>query len=753
MHPLSSQLAQTASALAMSIAIGLLWSTDALARDRYRCTPADGSAAYTSRGTCRADSDTRTPLTEQDIADMEEVKSRGKPFYRCTAADGSYSTFIHTKEKTCPSPTDTLTVEYARKPIRVETPAPPAEPVQLPALDPADIDALSKLKRQFPTSTPSPFATPAAPAAAPPSASPERTGTGIVGKLVLLLLAVLALAWFLRARSQRSSRAEAAEREARAQAIAQRHSPGAGAQQRPGKTQPPAANTIDMQQKARDFLAALQSGVNVPGGTVLSPVLAGAGLDYSMDSLDRMDQLLRQIKTEFSPERENWRTLPGAEDCCLTLAFYLGEMISRQARQPIQWLTHDQAAPMCPADMPLPDADWSRVVGVIAASMCLPLALIEEALFDESASMGCRAYVDKRVASLPKAAPKDENERCTQMLEAFFSGGSIVGQLAFREPLQSSRLDHSLASLERLDQLLRSIRDEVKPTYGDFVNKPDSQNFIRLVAFYIGMTTARAGKVSVKWLDFEQTRQEIKELEFGFEATSVCLLAGRFYFLLGLVTEILFDPAPKRSVHGWASDTLSIPSQTFVSILQSSTEFVEVRALDAQTAQAANRAGFVAAWCMFMVAGGSTGKPTVFTPGQGDQGGLFTDFGFYDTLEAGIAAASTKMSQNPQQAPFQVMSSDGYANLHTGRTDALTIELRIYGAPPTAAREVVFKMMVSCPYRNAEDPKGFAIFSPKLVDCSGSALMHSAIFKHFYLGIQEFTVNDFHWSKYLDERI
>ncbi len=571
-------------------------------------------------------------------------------------------------------------------------------------------------------------------AVAPPARNTDNAPSGTTKKVVLLVLAGLGTAWIFRLLGQRSQATTTVRPSA------------------PQRDRPRAGN-VDMQQKALAFLAALNTGTDVPGGPFFGNALLGARLDYSMESLDRVDQLLRQIRTQLPQQSESLRERPGAEDFCLALAFYLGEMVSRQVRQPIKWHTYEQAAALCPPDKPLPKADWSRAVGIIAASMCVPLGFIDDALSGESTPMSCRAYVEERVAKLPKPAPKDENERCTQMLEAFFSGGGIVGQLAFREALEYSRLDHTLASLERVDQLLRSIRDEVKPEYDDFVNKPDTQNFVRFVAFYIGMTTARSGSVSVKWLDFEQTKKEIAELQFGFEATSVCLLAGRLYFLLGLVTEILFAPQPKRSVHGWASDTLTIPSPTYVSILQSSAQFVEVSALEAQTARAIGQAGFVAAWGMFMVAGGSTGKPTVFTPGEGSNGGLFTDFGFYDTLEAGIAAASRQMDDNPRDAPFLIMSSDGYANLHSGRTDALTIELRIFDTLPATKREVVFKMTVSCPYRNASDPKGFAIFSPKLLECSGSALMHSAFFKHFYLGLQEFKVNDFHWTKYLDERI
>jgi hypothetical protein len=142
----------------------------------------------------------------------------------------------------------------------------------------------------------------------------------------------------------------------------------------------------------------------------------------------------------------------------------------------------------------------------------------------------------------------------------------------------------------------------------------------------------------------------------------------------------------------------------------------------------------------------------VLAPRDGYEGQLITDFAFYNTSESALEEAHRRIETNPGGVPFQVMSFDGYANLHTGRTDGLTIELRIY-ASGQYARQEALTMKIVCPYRNGTDAQGFAIYSPKLLECSAPAAMHAAIFKDFYLGLQKFKVNDFEWSRYLDERI
>ncbi|MES2947766.1 MAG: hypothetical protein V4858_04410 [Pseudomonadota bacterium] len=730
----------TASVVVLCAALALMVGADVHARagDRFRCIPADGGESYTSPGPCRSNTDTREPLTEQEKADAQATESRGRAFVRCTAADGRYSKFVLNGE--CPSATDIRTIEYAKQaiqPAREVTPPPesPATPLSPPA------PAMPVPVVSAPASVP---------ATLPARVSNARSGTGWVVKLGLLALVGLGIWGIFSLLGRRHGKAKAEQREVRAKAIARnRKNPASDKELRQDQ---PIRDRIDMQQKAQDFLAALGTGADVQGGMAFRGALQQSRLDYSMESLDRVDQLLSQVRTKFSPQRESWQNQPGADNFCLMLAFYLGEMISRQTHQPIKWHTREQAVPLMPADMPLPEASWSRVVGIIAASICVPLAVIEEALFGDSPTMTCKAFVEERVAKLPKPPAGDENERCAQMLEAFFNDGGILGTLAFREQLKLARLDYSLASLERLDQLLRFIRPHIKPPYDAFINNPDTQNFLRFSGFYIGMTVARVGATSVKWLDFAQAKKFAPELEFQFETSCVCVLSGRFYFPLGLVTEILLHPDAQRSVPEWANQALQVAPSPIPSILRSSVQSGSESSLDAPTALAIRKAGRTAAWSMFMVEGGSSGALTVFVQGEGDAG-TFRDFSMYGSQDSAFEAAHSRMETNPDQAPFQVMSFDGYANLHTGRTDALTIELRTYTGERSSNQAESFTMSVACPYRNANDPKGFAIYSPKLLDCSAEAAMRSAIFKHFYLGIQEFKVKEFDWFHYLDERI
>ncbi len=712
----------------------LVCSTDAVALDRFRCIPADGGEAYTSPGSCRSDTDNREPLTREEIDELEAIERRGKPFYRCTAADGSYSMLVHSGE--CPAATDTRTVVYAQQPVRSTSEtkqAPqPAEPQPAPA----------RLERP---AAPQPAAVTPAMSASQPDAGQTQKGTGWFGKLMVAALVAPGLFVAFKWLGRRHEQSKAARRHAPA---TRRSSPAAGA---PAAARQPDPADIDLNEQAQIFLAALDQGGDVPGGLEFRRALQQSNLDYSLESLDRVEQLLNQIRTRQSPQREAWRVWPGAGNFCLVLAYYMGTVLSRQTNIPIRWCTRDQASTYMPSGMPIPAEDWARVVGVIGTTACVPLGLIEDKLFNEAGEMTCRAYVERLASRMPGASAADENSRCEEMLEALRSDKEIKGGLKFRDQLKKIQPDDSLASLDRLEQLLKAIRTRLAPQYEAFVNGADTQNFLRLAAFYMGMTVARAGNMSVKWLDYQTARNELPDLEFGFETTSVCVLNGFVYFPLGLVTEILFHPTPQRTMADWVRDAMKNASAPRPSILRSSLLSTSAIPLDPQIAAAVHRAGFMAAWGMHTAVTGSPSAPTLFVPGEGDTG-TFSDFSFYSSQEEAFAVMDGQMHDNPQGVPFQIKSYDGYANLHTGRTDAITLELQIYPGKWAAAKQGL-AMSITCPYRHASHPRGFAIYSPKLLECAAPLAWHDSIFQNFYLGVQHFKAEDFDWFKYLDEAV
>jgi hypothetical protein len=353
---------------------------------------------------------------------------------------------------------------------------------------------------------------------------------------------------------------------------------------------------MDMENKARELLAARAGDASVEGGLALRPALKQARLDDSMESLDRVQALLAQIRRQYQPTSGQWSADAARENFLLLLAFHMGELLSRHAREPVRWMAYDQALDELPADVLPPPASWSRVLGLMREAVVVPLGVLEDHLFNPQPGIGCRAYVQRLVD--------------------------------------------------------------------------------------------RARAVS---------------------ATSTAL------------------PSP-------------------VQILRLNATRAPGQALPPAWQVACAQAGFLLACGMSIAQGKLPVWPKVLTP-QPDGQARLTDFSFHGDAAEALKLADEQMAANSEGAPWQVMLFDGHATVPDERLDALTVDLRCYGAGAQA-----LQARISCPYRGKDGIQPFHISSPKLLACSAPPLAYPELFRHFCQALERFEAEGFSWRRFLDER-
>jgi|GEM_PF-2071629 len=510
---------------------------------------------------------------------------------------------------------------------------------------------------------------------------------------------------------------------------------------------------MDPNRIAAAWLQALDRGERLPSEIAFGQELAQAGLDGTLESLDRIDRLLLRIRSSRAWTAQAWDRQSGGEAFLHFVCFYLGRVLERLCNIEVNWCTREQALELMPADKPLPQERWARLVGVVADSALVPLGLLEHLLFESSPDMSCRQYVEgwaarARNRETDRQQSTDENARCSKLLAAMQGADLEATQgIAYRNEVQALRLDASIDSLKRLDSLLRVIRKRDQPSFGDFVNRRATQDFARWAACYAAMTAARHAKTSIKWLNYRELKELADELDFQFETSAGCILGGRLYLPLDLVTEILFHPQPQRSLRAWAQ---AVDEQTDSGMRMIPVPRRPERAA-ADTAnllwdRAVHEAGMLAAWSMAVVSDGGMLAPQLLQP-QGDDKNMIRDFSFYENAAEAQQVLDAQLEHNPDQLPFQVLTFDGFANLPTGRTDAVTIDLRCYGTGLLAS-DTVMSLKIACPYRSAKDPQGFAIDTPFLLESSVPADQQAALFDAFHRGIDAFRMEGFSWDRY-----
>lgn len=325
--------------------------------------------------------------------------------------------------------------------------------------------------------------------------------------------------------------------------------------------------------------------------------------------------------------------------------------------------------------------------------------------------------------------------------------------LAFRSQLQRIPFDYSLASLGRIDDVLRALRATMKLPYGAFLEKQAAVNFLVALNFYLGTTIARTGQFALKWVDHAEAAQAIPDLPRRLETDVGCVIGNLVVFPAGVVAEMLFDPQPQRTCLAFAQHTISRLTERGQRLPEPLSRPVGEPdpAVGGMLQDALGGAGFLGAWCMAEIAAGAAPRPIALLP-EGAQRTLvdFSTFG-HAQLQDAVRDGLGRLQFNPTGAPWQALAYDGLIHLPMGRRDALVVELRIYD--PAAARAadapmpLALALTMALPYRRAGEAQGHAHYAPRLVSCSYQGAELPAMLDAFYRGIQ--SARHFDWDQQL----
>lgn len=156
-----------------------------------------------------------------------------------------------------------------------------------------------------------------------------------------------------------------------------------------------------------------------------------------------------------------------------------------------------------------------------------------------------------------------------------------------------------------------------------------------------------------------------------------------------------------------------------------------------------NMAGDIAAHSVWGVSSGETLIPILGSVDQNNQS-LFRRIAF-DSAEEAHQFGLTSLDKNESGAKGGAFSVDGYITLKSGKTDALILDVRVYGDAPGEAT-------IAIPYRHAKSPQGFALFRPKLISLEAIDQSHvETIMNAFYEGLEAHEQGYEIWKKHFED--
>lgn len=144
-----------------------------------------------------------------------------------------------------------------------------------------------------------------------------------------------------------------------------------------------------------------------------------------------------------------------------------------------------------------------------------------------------------------------------QYLAAFRNEEEVPGGLSYRRALGQSNLDGTMESLKRIDALLDQVRTRHAPKHDEFFREPANQNFMYLLAFYVGETIARAAGAQLKWQAYDELVAADPAIANvwprAFESSIICTFRkpdGSMKQMLPLVPIVIrtFEGADEKSV-------------------------------------------------------------------------------------------------------------------------------------------------------------------------------------------------------------
>lgn len=327
-----------------------------------------------------------------------------------------------------------------------------------------------------------------------------------------------------------------------------------------------------------------------------------------------------------------------------------------------------------------------------------------------------------------------------QHLDAF-AQGLLLEPMVYRAQLQKADLDYSAASLTRIDQFLIHLREETTPEITDYTNRDDYRTLLVFLGFYVATTIARITHQTISWYDYASLRIRLQNptLMASLHNSYSCILGRNNHFMpIELITSILFAANNTRTCSGQLTHAQQ-HAQSYAPIPRSSQHTVISADTDQERAwvDAIKLAGHLAAKSVYQLQHGSL-VPLLMYPknrvqlvGESLSGDDPTEF-------------FNRMTHNPQQLAYQALAYDSSANLPTGICPALTITARCYGSH-------VGEWTIMLPYRPANDPEGFAIFTPLLAPSDIPAYYNTLLMHAFYSGVVMISLPGNPWFSHLQE--
>ena len=140
------------------------------------------------------------------------------------------------------------------------------------------------------------------------------------------------------------------------------------------------------------YLPTFFEGGEVPDGISFRSALQQVNLDYSKDSLSRIDNLLDQIRMQLNPQHQSFTGEYANQTFLYLLAFYVGTVVAKHAKREIHWYPYEEMIKVVQKGAQLQQCFTTSMTCVLGGrAHFIPISPMEDRLFSPSPSMSVQA--------------------------------------------------------------------------------------------------------------------------------------------------------------------------------------------------------------------------------------------------------------------------------------------------------------------------------------------------------------------------
>lgn len=465
----------------------------------------------------------------------------------------------------------------------------------------------------------------------------------------------------------------------------------------------PQMDATELMQSIRHYFASIEQRQHE---FYIASALETVHFDGSFESFQRLDHMFAAYRRQKGLLSANLMQDPIKSHTLLLIASHIGAFISKKLGIAERWQNNHQVKNP-ERDNHLYSHDALHAYSLNCNNhMIFPIQLVLKHFCEEKLNFSISEEIESIILNY-QIMHADDTGRHSEEMHAIqyiyqHDYALFCGQ-PYQKLVKMSRLDYSLQSLERFDDLMREIRQHHIHDIDYFIEQPVNIYFILFLSGYLGRVIAEEARGSLEWHNREQASKIFKmDLPANFAHSRIAQINQTMLKITQHICDFLFSPTIQRTSKKYATTKLNqICATHFPLYLAEDTRLKNTKFRTSPYCATFYQAGLLMGYLLQQLHG-------VMPPYSSKEILIPTSYPVGTTtfqhLE-GIEKALKQFEQNLEQYPYNTLGYKTAACLPHLRCDAIAIDMISSGKFPV-------RLHLTVPYISSFDYRGFHILQP-----------------------------------------